>query len=666
MSRKKYRISTDDYCRVILTETIPYEVPLIFSNTGIYDFYKNANTLNIPDVLRYTFGLHDSVSQKKPFKYRISKDINSTRELSLIHPAVQFCFVNFYKDYDSLLLYNCSKSEFSLRYPKKIASAVYRSKNDEAHNILSSDIKPVKAGSIDLDGEDKRNKYSSNYFSYRKFDVLYKFFESSEFIRLEKRFNLLTCLDVSRCFDTIYTHSLSWAVKSKDFIKESLANKVREPNSFDDIFDVTIRKANDNETNGIVIGPEFSRIFSEIIFQSIDQDIFQALSHKDLIHNRDYAIRRYIDDIYIFSKSNDTQQIIIEEVVDSLWDYKFRINPSKQRKYKRPFTTERSRNIIELRSKIHQYFDDLVLKKENAEGKRFHAPKEIKDPVRASTAFIKEVKSMWSSETHFSNYILSAIRTVYVEIVRRHVHSDNSIDGNSMVNFSIFLIEICHYCFALSPRVSESYKLCHLIIIMTRFIKRNFEDYLDKINHKTHDCLLTLLNNELSGKSVCGVERLNVILTLSEIDRYYLPESKNISKFIFDDNDTVNYFNVIVGLYIAKDDPEYSSVRDKSLAYGLQILNKGNGIFSCSESLHLYLDLLSCPYVTEEEKKMIVEESLVKMKEDPYIKNKPGSARIPALKNEILEFCSNRIWFVDWKRIDLLLALQRKLLKESY
>lgn len=563
MARKKYRVSTDDYFRVMLTETLPYEVPLIFGNEGIYDFYKTASSgvLSVPELLSEILGVKGDVKHKKPFRYKISKDIDSTRELSLIHPAAQKVFVDFYKAYDSLILYNCSKSEYSIRYPKKITSAVYKSNNEETYNLLSTSVKPLKEHSIDIFGEDKKNKFSSNYFSYRKFDVLYKFFESSEFIKLENRFPYMTCIDVSRCFDTIYTHSISWAVKGKDFIKESIANGVRNPNSFDDIFDVNIRKANDNETNGIVIGPEFSRIYSEIIFQRVDNETYLQLKERGLIHNRDYAIRRYIDDIYIFSKTKDKEEMIVNEVVNNLWEFKFRINPAKTKRYNRPFTTERSRNIIDLRSKINSEFSRLVIKKENDEGHRYLVPKLIKNPIRESTSFIKDIKSLWSSETRFSNYVLSSLRSVYVEIVRHSRNAGDELNGHSIVNFSIFLIEIAHYCFALSPRVSESYKLCHLMIVMSRFVRSRFQNHVDKLNHRIHNCLLTLLKNELSGQKVCGVERLNVLLTLSEIDRQYLPSSEIISGLVFDTNNSNDYFNVIVALFIARDDQRHENIR---------------------------------------------------------------------------------------------------------
>lgn len=60
-------------------------------------------------------------------------------------------------------------------------------------------------------------------------------------------------------------------------------------------FDGVIRHGNHNETNGIPIGPEVSRIFAEILFQEIDRRVMQELA--DLKFRQDYEFRRYVDDV---------------------------------------------------------------------------------------------------------------------------------------------------------------------------------------------------------------------------------------------------------------------------------------------------------------------------------------------------------------------------------
>ncbi|MCG6406808.1 RNA-directed DNA polymerase, partial [Vibrio fluvialis] len=116
---------------------------------------------------------------------------------------------------------------------------------------------------------------------------------------LERKFNHFWSIDISKFFDSIYTHSISWALKSKEFAKES-----REKNDFSSFFDKLMQRSNYNETNGIVIGNEVSRIFAEIIMQAIDLDLEYELENNfELKHGKDYSIRRYVDDFFIFGNN---------------------------------------------------------------------------------------------------------------------------------------------------------------------------------------------------------------------------------------------------------------------------------------------------------------------------------------------------------------------------
>ena len=54
--------------------------------------------------------------------------------------------------------------------------------------------------------------------------------------------------------------------------------------------------ANYNETNGIVVGPEVSRIFEEVILQQIDLNVLSKLENSGLKYGVDFEVRRYVDD----------------------------------------------------------------------------------------------------------------------------------------------------------------------------------------------------------------------------------------------------------------------------------------------------------------------------------------------------------------------------------
>lgn len=132
----------------------------------------------------------------------------------------------------------------------------------------------------------------------------------------------------------IYTHSITWAVKGKAFAKT-----YRNLASFEGQFDSLMQRCNYNETNGIVVGPEFSRVFAEILFQRIDRDVISLLSERGFEWAKHYEFRRYVDDYHVFSDSAscmDVFQTVLEHVLEG---YKLYLNSAKSEVLARPFVS---------------------------------------------------------------------------------------------------------------------------------------------------------------------------------------------------------------------------------------------------------------------------------------------------------------------------------------
>lgn len=84
---------------------------------------------------------------------------------------------------------------------------------------------------------------------------------------LEATSDWLVKTDISRFYPTIYTHSLAWAAYGKERVKENLG---LYKGLLADRLDILVRACNRNQTIGIPIGPETSRILAEIISARID------------------------------------------------------------------------------------------------------------------------------------------------------------------------------------------------------------------------------------------------------------------------------------------------------------------------------------------------------------------------------------------------------------
>ncbi len=325
--------------RPLLTETLPYELPVIFGNDRLY--YSQCRTIDpvAKPLLEKIF--RTGRGHTVPYNYSIRKDSDRVTQLSLIHPTTQLDFCDLYARYESSILDYCNRSEFSLRRPAAVAAVYVASLADLNEAVL-------KTGEVHLAPESAEPELAKlvSFFVYEKYNLLNKFYESKEFIRLEKRFEMLRQVDVSKCFYSIYTHSITWATKSKEFAKKNKGS-----HSFESVFDSLMQRCNYNETNGIVVGPEFSRIFAEIILQDVDNKVQRALAERSLLEGQHYAIRRYVDDYSIFANSEDTIQQVDALLRQELLQYKLYINESKIRNLRRPFVTSLTQARSDMRAR---------------------------------------------------------------------------------------------------------------------------------------------------------------------------------------------------------------------------------------------------------------------------------------------------------------------------
>ncbi len=318
------RLDYSNKYRVLLTEVLPYEVPLPFSNYGFYRWLDNGKKL---DAFKGCFSLCNR-NMVRPFVYQIRREgRQKSRELSVIHPLQQLQIADFYEKHDTRLLYVCSASPFSIRHIEKMSSCVFVVENDATFHTETEERK------LEIEENYVDERYRS-YFSYSKYDYLYKFFESGDYLRLEQKYGWMMTTDVANCFYNIYTHSVGWAVKGKGESKKRMSDK--KAKSFEKDFDRLMQECNYNETNGIVVGPEVSRIFAEVIFQRVDIDVLEQLKAMGYKLGSDYEIRRYVDDYYVYSHSRKQLEEILDVIKGKLQMFHLYINPSKTMYCERP------------------------------------------------------------------------------------------------------------------------------------------------------------------------------------------------------------------------------------------------------------------------------------------------------------------------------------------
>lgn len=127
--------------------------------------------------------------------------------------------------------------------------------------------------------------------------------------------------DISRFYHSIYTHSIPWAVHGKRESKEDT-----NPNSVNLHFnklDKILRSGQDNQTIGIPVGPDFSRVVAEIIATAID------LRFRDRIGLSNYAVVRHVDDIWIGTNSHADAEQALGRYREAMREFELDINENK-------------------------------------------------------------------------------------------------------------------------------------------------------------------------------------------------------------------------------------------------------------------------------------------------------------------------------------------------
>jgi hypothetical protein len=123
-------------------------------------------------------------------------------------------------------------------------------------------------------------------------------------VEIGSGFDHILLSDISRFYGTLYTHVIPWALHDKDWCKRNL----RTPGyaaTLGNRLDVAVRKGQENQTLGIPVGPDTSRVLSEVVAVAVDVEVQR---HLDLDSTRAF---RSIDDWYVgFDNAGDAEDAI--------------------------------------------------------------------------------------------------------------------------------------------------------------------------------------------------------------------------------------------------------------------------------------------------------------------------------------------------------------------
>lgn len=730
MKKKKIRLKYKKE-RVLLCDVLPYELPFTFSNRGFYR-YLVQNQIRIDDGL-VKWGNHISAGalavlafivnksvadlhkkrnclnlennkQRIPFTYNILHKPNKFRELTIIHPLNQMQMVNFYEKYKSVLLYFTNLDRFSLRHPNKVACYFFY--KDRLHNKLLG----KKADKIELFFNEYENLKS--YFSYERYNNIYRFYEDYRYQRAEKKFTHLQKFDVQSCFDSIYTHSISWAIGGgKTSFKENFKGK---DYSFGGVWDNLMMEMNYNETNGIVIGPEFSRLFAEVILQHIDKRVDTTLSDKHgFKFNKDYVCYRYVDDYFFFYNDQEVCDQAMLLFTNILKEFKMTISSEKTDCIERPFITDISRakqqidRLIDEKLKlkmseldIDETEDEDDVDKDYVEDDVSISAERVNKAMNtkfswyfSSNMFNAEFKSILKScnvkSKDVVNYTLARIATRLnrdlLKFIRKHKVLSVAMDGDSgnidkaeiakvrnrmevsLGKFIVNLIDSVFFLYAGSQRVNTTLKMMDILNLIIITFDSNYEDNtVKRFNQEMRDYIFSKIHNEVSlvfqrtrHDENAQIETLYLLLIIKRMRSKYRLSEFEIKRYMGNANDEsftfpkLNAIAIEILLYYFGNEQRFCELKNELMN---SVIKKYKDVSEktrkiSTELVILTLDLMTCPYIKKEVKNKIGE--LMGIKKDDF------HAMMRYLKK-------HKTMFMRWEGIDITKELNAKVSQEVY
>jgi len=721
--RKKIKLSYSKE-RVLFSDVLPYECPIIFSNRYLYRFLakylwigeeqkidniawnvlkqskrwdqKDANAFAALLFGCYEKGKRIGPLQHKlndlfyPYQFNIAHKTNKNRTLSIIHPYNQWQVVEFYEQYKYSILYLCNQSSYSIRKPHKIAQYFYY--RDRLHRKLSGH----ESDKVELFFNEYENL--KTYFSYEKYANIYKFYEDYRYQRAEKKFKYLVKFDLQSCFDSIYTHTISWATAGG-------ADKVKVLPGYHgswvgDAFDNLMQSVNARETNGIVIGPEFSRIFAEIILQYIDQKVEQELLEKNLRQKSTYECYRYVDDYFLFYNDEKDKNLFMESLTKRLKEFKLQISPSKTEEFERPFITkvtiakQRIENLlsnifsiplweeIESNSSTEKDTEDKDLDKDREVlEKKFNIYLPANDVNTQIKVIVKECGIEYRD---IANYLLEKISQrldtflnryeigfkKYERLMSKEETNKDDVETHAqraqrkLTSYLVSLIDVTFFVFNSNRQINTTLKLQKIMNSIIIYAKRH-GDF--KVNHavrfqtiskdiifkKIQDEIALVLTTTDSHRSTLH-ESLYLLILAKELGYAYLLAPEVIKSFIEKSELQYNLFACLILLYYYANHKCYDS--QKALLKE-EILKKyrlvtESGRKRNSELTILTADMMTCPFVN-----------------DAYKQNLLTLMGITEMRDQqmIMSFAKKQKYiFTRWTMFNLNKELQAKISQEVY
>lgn len=504
----KFNRQKNDY---ILTDLLPTEKGNHFTHRFFYEYLQDEKkTLKrlIKNIKTQNNKFFDNKWHSSPLKFKISKKEENFREIALINPlgiVESLCFIEIFENDILNIIHN--KKDFSVRKANRTNSLVYKKMKNQT--VYYSDLESKNQLLLSLES-------SGSFFQHQPFKNITRLMNSKRFTYSRDKFDFLLSLDIQDCFPSIYTHSYKWLISKKTYDSKKLS----ESTSIYSNIDTLLQNLNGSKTNGIIVGPEISRLLADFLFVHIDQEILELLAMQNLNFRSDYIVYRFVDDYFICSSSIEIQNTIKDTIESTLNKYHLKINNSKISMHGKDEIINNWK--IEVKP-IIETIDYIFYSYEKEELNSLPMLFDFKLPEEYTEAFLEVAASLMSSEkkniningklityidlrsrvlsiikssnekTLVCSYILSTIlRKIEVD----HKNKDFKINMqlNEFITFILFIYSL-NVSYSSTQKIIRIFSLLvdNFQLNLNELIERNFERFEDKIITKFSNDWIDLL-----------------------------------------------------------------------------------------------------------------------------------------------------------------------------
>lgn len=465
----------------ILTDLLPVEISELFSFSQLYAFLlakdrqKTLETLihEIQQVKAKSCSLMFKEGwSTKPLKYRILKGNDTMREMSVIQPFSALNLYIFIECYQKeILSYFEKHHEFSIRYHKKNTDLYYKSKSGKVTQYFQDQSSCVGRGVI---------QQAANYFKIAPFESINSFADSRIWRMCNFKYKYYAKLDYKACFDSIYTHAFTWIIERNVVDAKAASNS----HLFVTI-DRILQNINGRSSNGIVVGPEFSRMMAEILLQHIDSEICLSLEKDGICYNVDYVAFRYVDDIFLFANQSQILDQILAKYKTIGERYLLRLNELKLVKGTTPCLPK------EWLGKTRQLSD--IIGNFFFQGKKVDyekLPEEERFLVKTDYISVDRIKDeiavLVKQHSDDARTIVSFLLSTLLNNISKKKNG-YSLFGKQQLGKALLLLDMALYIYAFYPSFDQTRKIISIIAYMNSEV-----DF--KTDEKTHEKMGRVIN----------------------------------------------------------------------------------------------------------------------------------------------------------------------------